>query len=95
LKLKAGVLSRFKLVLPKTTFLDTREDQVFTGISIDDCANRCIEKLGAECKTFDYCVIAGECRLSDYPAPSPDDTVEIRADEYCDIYESKFFKKNS
>jgi len=87
LKKKVGYLSRFRNVLPKSSFTNSK-DKDYSGITIDDCARYCIDQIGAECKSFDFCFITGQCRLSHDPAPSLENTTEYMSEEYCDIYES-------
>ena len=48
----------------------------------------CNELLGAECKTFDFCYLSGDCRLSVQYIENANSTLTpIQADN-CDIYES-------
>jgi hypothetical protein len=88
--LKASLLSRFKLVLPKST-MSRSMDREYTGVSIDDCARTCNEQVGVECKSFDYCYLTGECRLSRAQAPSAENKTAYDPDQNCDIYNSLVF----
>lgn len=58
------------------------------GISIDDCAKLCIDKVGDECKTFGYCYLSMDCIISTNTVAEthPGDLVP---DDHCDVYESK------
>ena len=57
------------------------------NVNIDDCAKACLDELGFDCQSFDFCYLHGDCRLSK--------TVEYEnmymfIDSYeCDVYKSE------
>lgn len=60
------------------------------GISIDDCARLCLDKIGAECRTFSFCYIKGDCVFTS--DSYIDEVFEngLVNDNYCDVYQSSF-----
>ena len=58
------------------------------GISVDDCAARCISYVPFECRSFDYCADIGLCAISDtHPG---DGTVVPTFNQMCDVFSSKY-----
>ena len=61
---------------------------VIEGISVDDCAARCLSNVAFECQSFDYCADLGLCALSSI---HPADGTVVPADHHmCDIFSSKY-----
>lgn len=81
---KAQLLSRFDIVMPNARMNKVIGDE-YDRITIDDCAQKCVDKIGNECKSFHYCYLSGDCLISDQPYTP----VEDMLDDNCDIYESK------
>lgn len=75
------------MVKPKSKFVAS-QDTEFAKYAIDDCARACNEHLGYECKSFDFCYITGDCRIS--PRLTDEKDIEYMSDDNCDVYESKF-----
>lgn len=61
-------------------------DTVFNQLSIDDCAKKCNQELGFECKSFDFCYLHGDCRLSKSKVSS--NPTDFSDSNECDVYES-------
>lgn len=83
----AGLLSRYKLVKPKSKFTASQSSE-YSDYTIDDCARSCNDQLGLECKSFDFCYLTGQCRLRE--SLLSENSTEVMDDQNCDIYESKF-----
>jgi hypothetical protein len=60
----------------------------YDHITLDDCARYCDERIGFECKSFDYCFVNGECKISRNSVLNENPHDEYMYDSYCDIYES-------
>ncbi|XP_061191548.1 uncharacterized protein LOC133199694 [Saccostrea echinata] len=69
-------------------FIFTKTDTSFSGISVEDCARRCISNLEYECLSFSYCFDLGDCFLSHIHADNSSGIAQRQ--EYCDLY-SRYF----
>lgn len=80
-------MSRFNLKSSRTKIITLKNVEERLGVSVDDCAKLCIDKIGAECKTFGYCYLGADCAISTNSLAEfgPSDFV---ADDHCDVYES-------
>ncbi|CAF0875761.1 unnamed protein product [Brachionus calyciflorus] len=79
-----NLLSKYKLIQPKTKFLTSQEIEL-SGITIDDCAKACNEQVGFDCNTFDYCFPTGDCRLRKFT--QSENASQYAVDLNCDVYE--------
>jgi hypothetical protein len=84
----ATLLNRYTRVLPNSKFLKTKEFTL-TGVTIDDCAKRCNEQIGLDCKSFDFCYLNGVCSLSKESIDASQKD-QAESDDNCDIYQSKY-----
>ena len=57
--------------------------------NIDDCAKSCMESLSFECKSFEFCYLNGQCRLSSDRINTNSEDLYVIANG-CDIYERKY-----
>ncbi|XP_022318193.2 uncharacterized protein LOC111121287 isoform X2 [Crassostrea virginica] len=69
-------------------FLFTQTDNAIGGISVEDCASRCVDNMEYECLSFSYCFDLGDCFLSHVHADNSSGIVQRQ--EYCDLY-SRYF----
>lgn len=80
-----SLLKNYKLKHKDYKF-STYVDKTFFDITIDECANKCNELSGAECKLFNFCFLSGECKLSSSNNISLDNNGIVSA-KHWDIYE--------
>lgn len=83
-------MSRFNRKAANSKITSKRIAEERVGISIDDCARLCIDKIGDECRLFSFCYVSGDCitstlLLDEYTAS------EVNGDNFCDIYESNTY----
>lgn len=69
-------------------FIFTNTDTSIAGLSVEDCARRCINNMEYECLSFSYCFDLGDCFLSHVHADNSSGIVQRQ--EYCDLY-SRYF----
>ena len=80
------MLSKYDLKYPNKMFKTSTDRTTLFNIGIDDCAKACNKDLGFSCKSFDFCYLTGQCRLSKTQIDQNTDET-LNANE-CDIYES-------
>jgi hypothetical protein len=87
------LLERFDKVVAQSRYASPK-DSLYRGVSVDECAQRCLRDSRIFCESFDYCSISGECRLS---RSEPTNQTDIVTDTGCDIFQSKIisFTKTS
>ena len=69
--------SRQKVVL-------MNNDAQFKGVSVDQCASKCLSEMTFDCLSFDYCFDTGICLLSHiHPDQNPKLVV---THQMCDLY---------
>lgn len=68
-------------------FIFTNTDTSIAGLSVEDCARRCINNMEYECLSFSYCFDLGDCFLSHVHADNSSGIVQRQ--EYCDLYSRK------
>ena len=60
----------------------------FKGVSVDQCASKCLTEATIDCQSFDYCFETGSCMLSHVHT---DQTIKVVPTHLtCDLYSSKF-----
>ncbi|XP_048762219.2 uncharacterized protein LOC125670858 [Ostrea edulis] len=69
-------------------FIFTKMDNAIGGLSVEDCARRCVSNMEYECLSFSYCFDLGDCFLSHVHADNSSGIVQRQ--EYCDLY-SRYF----
>lgn len=80
------LLERFDKVFSKKRY-GSPKDRSYKGLSLDECAQRCLRDSQIFCESFDYCGVSGECRLSRNEANETDTADDVG----CDIYQSIIF----
>jgi hypothetical protein len=70
-------------------FIFTQTDKAIAGLSVEDCARRCVTNLEYECLSFSYCFDVGDCFLSHVHADNSSGIVQRQ--EYCDLYSRKLY----
>lgn len=68
-------------------FIFTKTDTPIGGLSVEDCARRCMDNMEYECLSFSYCFDLGDCFLSHVHADNSSGIVQSQ--EYCDLYSRK------
>ena len=81
---KAQLLSKYNLKYGAKKFANS-PSRVLLGSNIDNCALSCNVELGFECKSFDFCYMSGDCRLSNNSLSTDDQDYKDSFD--CDVYE--------
>lgn len=81
---KAQILSKYNLKFGGKKF-SVPQNRILLGSNIDDCARSCNEELGFDCKSFDFCFLSGDCRLSKNSITNGDQDFDESFD--CDVYE--------
>ena len=72
----------------KKTVAPGYENNPIRGVSVDNCAARCLRNIAYECQSFQYCAEIGVCTLSrSHPA---DLTTKPTYHHMCDIFASKY-----
>lgn len=72
----------------KKTVVPGFERHPLRGLSVDECAARCLSNIAFECESFQYCADIGVCTLSDtHPA---DSLASSSYHRMCDIFASKW-----
>ena len=82
------MLIKFNLKYPNKKF-SSKKDRTILNLNIDDCAKACMDELGFDCKSFDFCYLHGDCRLSKSEVSEQEINELVESNE-CDIYLSKF-----
>lgn len=75
--LKHFIPSRRKVIIPNS-------DIQFKGLSVDQCASKCLTEPTIDCQSFDYCFDTGRCLLSKM---HPDQNISLVVTKLvCDLY---------
>ncbi|XP_060563272.1 uncharacterized protein LOC132722747 [Ruditapes philippinarum] len=73
--------TRRKVIIPNA-------DIQFKGLSVDQCASRCLTEPTIDCQSFDYCFDTGRCLLSKM---HPDQNITlVKTMLMCDLYSRKY-----
>lgn len=70
----------------------SKPDVSFKGVSVDQCASKCLTEATIDCQTFDYCFDTGSCMLSHAHS---DQNIDVHTTHLqCDLYSSKLNRNN-
>ncbi len=83
-----SLLKNYRLKFKNSEFAEVPLDEFFQ-LSVDDCAKKCNELIGKECKSFNYCYLSSNCQLNTDLSGDQLNNSAIVQSNNCDIYESK------
>ncbi len=84
-----SLLRNYKLKFKNYEFSEPPITEIFQT-SVDDCAKKCNELVGRECKLFSFCYLSGDCMLNRALGGDELNISAVVESRNCDIYESKF-----